>query len=299
MVKRIRKFRGNNKSNILSKILIAILIILFLGNSFWVIYDIKKEIQTNQDLSSKSFNINDQIIKYILKELKEIKGKTDENYKDIVIQIENIPLNEVKLKTEIEYKLRQATVIINNETIQALGSGVTIKYKNKFYILSAGHMADTEKDILSFSENGNKIGELEIIKWNFTTPEEDKNGDFTKGTDLLLLQPKNKSLIPKFYVELADIESKPPTEIYIVGNPTGIEDVLSDGRIVTYNNNYIYYFNHTYYGNSGGGVFTKDGKLQGIVSHLYPISLNPQIPPYMLYGAVRLNEIKEFLGDIE
>jgi hypothetical protein len=292
------------------KILIGLLIGLFLGNNIWVVYDMRKDILINKDTTTKSFYINDQIIKYIFKELKNITDKKDaiykdlvtkidENYKDLTIQIEKIPETIQEEKLSIEYNLQQAVVIINNETLRALGSGVTIKYKNKFYILSAGHMTESKEDILSFSENDNRIGELEIIKWDFTTPEEDLAGDFTKGTDLLLLQPKNKDLIPKFYVELADVECKVPTEIYIVGNPAGIEDVLSDGRIVKYNNNFIYYFNHTYYGNSGGGIFTKDGKLQGIVSHMYPISLNPQIPPYMLYGAVRLNEIKEFLGDIE
>jgi S1-C subfamily serine protease len=61
----------------------------------------------------------------------------------------------------------------------------------------------------------------------------------------------------------------------------------------------MYYINHTYYGNSGGGVYTLDGKLIGIVSHMYPISANPQIPAYMVYGAVRLSVIRQFLGDVK
>jgi S1-C subfamily serine protease len=187
--------------------------------------------------------------------------------------------------------------MINNKTVEALGSGVTIKYNGQFYILSAGHMIDTKDDLLTFSENGQEIGELEIVKHEFSDVE-DLDG-FFDTKDLLLLRPKNKDLQPTYYTELTEKELDAPEQIYIVGSPAGIEDVLSDGRIIRYMNNFMYYINHTYYGNSGGGVFTRDGRLIGIVSHMFPIGYNYEIPPYMTYGAVRLNEIFEFLKDIE
>lgn len=213
---------------------------------------------------------------------------------DLNKQIVNLPERERITKIKLEYKLRQAIVMIYNKTDGSMGSGVTIKYKDEFYILSAGHMANSEEDILTFGENDQEIGKLKIIKHDFVTPD-----DITQGTDLILLQPTNKNLVPQIYVELADFEAQAPTEVYVVGNPAGIEDVLCEGRIIQYVNNYLYYINHTYFGNSGGGVFTLDGKLLGIVSHMYPISYNPVIPPYMTYGAVRLSKILEFLGDIE
>jgi S1-C subfamily serine protease len=288
------------------RVLVGILISLVLLNGIWVVYDIRKEIQFNKDLTQKQLKINDQVTKEIFMQLQvlNIKNKyvntlIDEIYESLSKQIENVPEKERLIKTQIEYKLRQAVVFIYNKSAVSFGSGVTIKYKNKFYILSAGHMMDTKKDILAFGENGQEIDELEILKWDFTTPEEDEKGDYTKGTDLILLRPKNKNLIPTFYVELSESEIPPPSEVYIVGNPTGIEDVLCEGRIISYINNFVYYIDHTYFGNSGGGLFTKDGKLLGIVSHMNPINYNPAIPAYMTYGAVRLSQIQKFLEGVD
>lgn len=297
-----------------TKILIGILVALFLVNGIWIARDIRNEIKLNQELVQKQLKVNDQIILDIYKQLNtnnkiisiinqnlEMLNKSDERTLEIEkllsIKIDNLPQKIQIDKTNIEYKLRQSVVLIYNKTSSALGSGVTIKYKDKFYILSAGHMAEADTDILTFGENDRELGELEIIKHEFVI-DEDEKGDFTKTKDLILLQPKNKSLRPKFYVELADNESLPPTEIYIIGNPVGIEDVLSEGRIIKYKNNFVYYINHTYYGNSGGGVFTEDGKLLGIVSHMYPINYNQSIPAYMTYGATRLDIIKDFLKDV-
>jgi len=269
------------------KVLLGILISLILINVGISVYSIKKEIQFNKELAQKQIIIQDKVVLDIYKALYEMT-KT----------IDNMPKQMQIDKEKLEYKLRQAIVIIYNYTVGATGSGVTIKYKDKFYILSAGHMADTKDDLLAFGENGNEIGAVNIIKHSYTTPEEDENGDFTQGNDLILLQPKNKNLQPKYYIELDDTEVNPPKEVYIIGNPAGIEDVLTDGRLVKYDHNFIYYIGVTYYGNSGGGIFTKDGKLVGIVSHMYPISLNPNYPPYVINGAVRLNVILQFLKDV-
>jgi S1-C subfamily serine protease len=258
-------------------------------------YYIQKQIK---DLEEKLQTEDKLIYNQIDKNYSELNNKQQNSYNKLDEKIVLLPKVEQFKKELLEYKLKQATVMIYNTSIGALGSGVTIKYKGKFYILSAGHMAETNTDALSFWENEQKIGDLEIVKHSFTAPEIE-DGDFTKGTDLILLSSKNKTLVPRFYVELADREPTAPTEIYIVGNPAGIEDVLSDGRIIRYMNNFMYYINHTYYGNSGGGVFTRDGRLIGIVSHMFPIGYNYEIPPYMTYGAVRLNEIFEFLKDIE
>lgn len=276
------------------KILLVIILILALINALWVSYDISREIKNNNELLQEEIKTNDEIIAKVYKHLNKLNIKIDKNFNDLNQQINNVSEKERLTKINLEYKLRQAVVIILNKTKGGLGSGVTIKYNDKFYILSAGHMADSKEDILTFGENDNELGELEIIKHDFITPE-----DYSQGTDLLLLRPKNKNLVPKYYIELADFEAQPPTEIYIVGNPAAIEDVLCEGRIIIYHNNYCYYINHTYFGNSGGGIFTKDGRLLGIISHMYPINLSPAIPPYMTYGAVRLNVIRDFLQNID
>jgi len=271
---------------------------------------LNKEI-TQSELDFRFYYIQNQIEK-IQEETKaedkliynEINKSREESINKIVEQekllsqkIYDLPkVCELK-KIALEQKLLQVTVVVNNVTAESLGSGVTIKYKNKFYILTAGHMLDNKDDKLTLSENGSYIGELEVVKWDYTW--DDDTIDVTKVKDLLLLKVKNPNITPKFYVELADTEPITSSEVYIVGNPAGMEDVLCEGRVIRYAENFVYYINHTYYGNSGGGLYTKDGKLVGIVSHMLPISYNPIVPAYMIYGATRLNVIIEFLQGIK
>jgi S1-C subfamily serine protease len=267
---------------------LGVLIALVVGNGLWVAYDIRKEILLNKELADRDLKIQDKIILDIYRQLEKLGKKID-----------GLPQKIQVDKIKLEQKLKQVNVVIENTTMGSYGSGVSIKYKGKFYVISAGHMADNDTDVLWLGENGNQICEMEIIKHSFTTPEEDTNGDFTKGEDLILLRPKNPNFQPKFYVEIADKEPITGSEIYVIGNPMGIEDVVSDGRVIVYKNNFMYYIDHTYYGNSGGGVYTVDGKLVGVVSHLYPIQPNKTIPPYMIYGAVRLDTVLKFLEGVE
>jgi S1-C subfamily serine protease len=244
--------------------------------------------------------IKEQIIKSDLDyRFYQIEEQIKELDKSLTEQIMQLPRVMELHKKIIELRLRQAIVVIFNNTVGAQGSGVTIKYKDNFYILTAGHMLDNSDDNLTFSENGQEIGKLEVVKWDYTWTDEVPDSGLSKVHDLLLLKPKNYNLRPRFYVELADEEPIVSEEIYIVGTPVGIEDVLCEGRIIKYKDNFIYYIDHTYYGNSGGGLFTEDGKLIGIVSHMYPIYANEFIPPYMIYGATRLNVIKDFLEGVE
>jgi len=262
---------------------------------------IQKEQSAQTQLDLRFYTLQKQI-KDLITEIKITNYDLDGTYKkidELNKKILTLPQAIQAKKEFIEYSLRQASVVIYNDTMDGQGSGVTIKYKGKFYILTAGHMLDKKDDKLSFSENGQKIDDLEVVKWDYTWTEETQDTNVSQVHDLLLLKPKNPYLRPRFYVELEETEPQPPTEIYVVGTPVGIEDVLCEGRIIKYKDNFVYYIGTTYYGNSGGGIFTKEGKLIGIVSHMYPIYANPNIPPYMVYGATRLYLIQSFLGDIE
>lgn len=303
-----------------TKILIGILSVLVVLNFAYVITDIRKEIQFNKELTQKELKVNDQVLLDIYKQLNEINQTipviqntidilNNTNDKQLEIEqllankIENLP-NKLRIdRFKLEKRLQQVTIMLHNTTVQALGSGVSIKYKGKYYVLTAGHMAQVIKDNINpqdsieLWENGNKICDLEVVKHDFSDTITDEN--YTKTHDLLLLKSTNPNIQPRFYTELADMEPLTATEVYVVGNPMGIEDVISDGRVIIYKDNFMYYIDHTYFGNSGGGVFTYDGKLVGIVSHMYPLQPNPLIPAYMTYGAVRLNVIKAFLADVE
>jgi len=248
------------------------------------INDLKAEINHSKDYNQLMFDIMNSTDNIII--------KTEQT---IIQTLKELP-DKIKYdKFVLEQKLQAVNVIIHNDTLGELGSGVTLHYKGKFYILTAGHMLTQKDDKLTFSQNGENFGELEVIKWDFDPADQSLD-----GVDLLLLQPKNKMLIPKIYVELADYEPLTATEVYIVGNPMGIESVVSDGRIIMYENNYMLFFDHSYFGNSGGGIYTKEGKLLGINSIIMNFdNITHQGIPYVVGGAMRLNVVKKFLEDVE
>jgi S1-C subfamily serine protease len=180
--------------------------------------------------------------------------------------------------------------MIHNNTVGALGSGTTIKYKGKFYILSAGHMIDHDTDKVTLSENGNYICDLKVIKV-----------DHVK--DLLLLQPTDENIVPKIYTEIATQEPLAGDELYICGNPMGIEDVLSTVRAIGYTSHFMYFIGTSYFGNSGGGIYNKEGQVVGVTSHMLPLStlgcVISTIPPYVIHGATKLADIQIFLSEVK
>ena len=65
-----------------------------------------------------------------------------------------------------------------------------------------------------------------------------------------------------------------------------------------YKGNFMYVKGDSYFGNSGGGIYTRDGKLVGIMSHIFPIQPFADVPPYVINGVVRLSTILEFLREV-
>ncbi len=252
---------------------------------------------------TSSERITDYTLKGIEKDIKD-------NYNNLNKKIENVPEVIKETKLVMEAKLKQVNIFITNKTVGATGSGVTLKYKGKFYVLSAGHMADTEEDKLFLSENGQEICELEIVKHSY-----DGGLATYESNDLILLRPKDPNIVPRIYVELADIEPEVSNELYIVGNPLGIEDVVSDARVTFYKGKFMFIKGDSYFGNSGGGIYTREGKLVGIMSFIFPIQpfpdrivqsedpeaplqLIPGVPAYVINGVVRLNVILKFLEEV-
>lgn len=272
--------------DLLESILIGIFIgaVVILG-----ILQYQSNILVNTKIESieKSFQDSKQINNYTILGLMRM-------IETLKTQLKSVHQTERLRKVFLEQKLRQVNVMVRNNTRQTLGSGVTLKYKNKYYVLTAGHLLDNVTEDLYLYENNNKICQLEIVKRDYGFDE----AITTDKNDLLLLKPKNNNIKPKFYVELADNEVIEGTEIYIVGNPAGIEDVVSNGRVIFYEKNFMYYIDHSYFGNSGGGVYDYEGRLLGIVSHMSNLKPNVNYPDYIIAGAVRLNVIKDFLEGV-
>ena len=241
----------------------------------------EKEIDTN---FNNYKNITTETIEILNKEIATLKDYTDIKFinKEISDSLEEY------LKKEVEYNILRYTVFIENDSDMVTGSGITIKYKNNFYILSAGHLISTLQDKVFLSENGERICELEIIKVDHKL-------------DLLLMRPKDSDIIPLVYSTLA-LEEYPKSEkVFVCGNPAGIEDILSEGRIVEYKGHVMYIQDSCWFGSSGGGVFNQQGELIGIISFLSivdsnPFGMNKNVQPlFVIDGIVRLEAIYSFL----
>lgn len=164
------------------------------------------------------------------------------------------------------------TSVCEVHTGVGVGSGVLLE---SGYILTAGHNIDRN--------NNNKIDDDEKIinarfhAIDFETQLETialvyshRVGAKTE-IDIALCRPSEK--VPLKGVRLYASESywqdiKIGTLIHAIGMTNGVTPAnITDGRITTYQRDDNLHRNSasTYFGNSGGGVFTSDGRLAGIV----------------------------------
>lgn len=214
------------------------------------------------------------------KNMYSVIAKIIKNEVDLYEKLDKINMSEFKINNsnKIEEHLEKCTVIITDIINSVQGSGVIIKYNENYYILTAYHIIrDLDSNIVLYDRN--KIAH--IIK-----------KDETK--DLALLSIKE---VPEDYATLSDNEPRKNAEVYAVGSPIGIEDVITRGRILEYKDNWVYFFDKIFFGSSGGGVYNINGELIGIISHMKVNTLNNQ--EFIINGATRLNSIKEFLSDIK
>jgi S1-C subfamily serine protease len=146
-----------------------------------------------------------------------------------------------------------------------------------------GEDINTPDDIAIFEE-GILISKLTIKKLD-------------KSVDLVLFSIDNiNKLNITNYAIIANEEPLKAESIYIVGNPVGIEDLLSEGKIINYTDDYVYFYDHSFFGSSGGGIFNLKGELIGTISHL-KATINIGLP-FVIHGATRQSKIMEFLKDV-
>jgi len=180
--------------------------------------------------------------------------------------------------------LKESTVMIENLTVGAQGSGVMIKVNGEVRVLTAGHMIEDIGDEFVITEKGRQLDHLILVNVN-------------KKSDLLLLKfadPEHivSTVRPLEVAETAPVASSP---VNLVGSPIGIEDLYSEGRVVGFSSNYMYFFDHVYFGSSGGGVYNTDGQLIGIISHMLPVQV--QGVQFVIHACTNLTRIHEFLVD--
>ncbi len=211
---------------------------------------------------TKRIQNNIDIIGNIIKKLQEKLALSK------LIRIENIE------------DIKKANLYIINVTKYYLGSGSHIKIGNKSYVLTCAHLMDNSEDHLWVSINED-IFPLKLIKI-------DNHYD-------LALYRIHTSMKDYPYLEISNEYPKEGSEIVVIGNPAGVEDVITDGIIAKIEKDRYIFTNKSFFGNSGGSLLYQ-GKIVGVV---VSTSVYYEYPVFVNYGqAVKLKVIKRFMEDI-
>jgi S1-C subfamily serine protease len=221
------------------------------------------EIQT--DINNLQF----ALVKSLIKDISDLKIYTD-NLKESLKSIDNADIENVK----------RANVLILNYTVQALGSGTHIRIRNQDYILTAGHMIDKKDDIIRAKGDYGDEYVLKLMKVD-------------EYNDLALFRIEGGC--PKLgTLEISDIYPKVGSEVTVIGNPAGDEDIVTDGTLCKIEDQFYKVTNKAFFGNSGGAMLYK-GKLVGVCSQ---VDLKVNFPIIVIYTRfVKLPIIKEFLRE--
>ena len=134
------------------------------------------------------------------------------------------------------------------------GTGVVIKTGyNETYILTNNHVSGKgEKDVKLYVENDktHRLVKAEIVAQHKTVD--------AAVIKIYASLPGKKAITG---IATANVQD----DVYVVGNPLGVRDVYSEGVVAGYEDTSMLLQMPCIYGNSGSGVFNRDGKLVGLV----------------------------------
>lgn len=229
----------------------------------------RKGFETAFDNDNKQLDFNQSIIdlnKSIMDNIDLIVARLNKKHSIDVDKIEDI---------------KDANILIRNNSLGIQGSGSHIKIGEESYILTCAHLMkkDTNK-LIGIIDSENRVT-LKIVKYN-------------KKIDIMLLKPvESMENIP--YLEISETFPLEGSEILVIGNPASMIDLVTEGVIAKINKNHYVVTNLIYFGNSGGCVLYK-GKIVGIVNTLRVYHTQNV---FVNYGyAVKLEIIKDFLDGV-
>lgn len=167
---------------------------------------------------------------------------------------------------------------VYNNTGKVVCSGVNIVHNGEPKILTANHCVDDrESVVVAYDQN------------RYST----RVGKRDKKKDLALLRYN----LSRYVLASADLSPNSVTldeAVWACGNPAGVRDVLSRGRVAKLSHVGLLGRSRTlvsltavWGGMSGGGLYNRTGRLVGIMVQYMPAT--------GLAAAVKLRDIKEFL----
>ena len=209
-----------------------------------------------------------------LKEIEDVKINVEKLNELIDNQLEKMK-NFRTIDIEYAKKLQEANLFVFNISKGYCGSGTHIKINGESYLLTCSHLIKDIGDDFIFD---------------------------VYGAGLVKIDRKNDLALFKFniepnldYIEISDVAPTVGSEVYIIGNPDEMIDVLTDGVVANIGKGYYIATNKIFFGNSGGAIIY-NSKLIGVVTQFRIEFAFPVITNYAY--AVDLETVKEFLSDI-
>lgn len=245
--------------------------IVLLGGFIGGMFLISNQVVLNFNKVQDKISNCSKSVHYLLGYLRFVESLTVKNAEDILKKQEqqgriiNNLLNIVKHQQEqlseikedyFDFTLINSNAYIVNKTKGSLGSGVFIKWNDKVYILTARHLIEEETDDLELWLSKDKKYKLNIVK-------------VSQNYDLMLL--KCDKYTPTRIAELSNDEPYVGSRIYMVGNPGGLNTIVTTGIVSKRKDNIYLCSIHSFFGNSGGAVYYKN-KVIGITSFCIPLS---------------------------
>jgi S1-C subfamily serine protease len=193
---------------------------------------------------------------------------------------------EISGKASPEFILEETKKMqLDNVGIRWGGTGIVIlKTKAYTYILTNAHVAG----------RGMEDVELQV-----------KDGDCYVPAKLVKMSSKNDLAVLQIEGDLPEKRqikgystTKPQDAVYVVGHHLGRAYTYGEGVMAGYENKNIIIQVPVLWGNSGSGVFNKNGKLVGLVFSISirQIGMFPVID--MAHGiAVKIDDIKDFIDE--
>lgn len=287
-------------------IIICLVLIIHSIGGIFIMENIKNLNLVNQILSKEILTLKNDLTKITFltndysQQIDEFAMRTHLNVKELERQTQIIQENI----REVDYrKILNGSVVVTCLTSE--GSGTVIKkVESGFYVLTCYHVVNGAAKL-------NEVIGLNIgVSVGY--PKYDKNnkiiGKVIYGAKIIKVDEPNDLALLKVEVidtvlneiKIANNYPKQGDNVYSVGNPLGLIRTVSKGILANYDNDYYVFDGTITFGNSGGGLYNKDGELIGVPTAVLMYGESIEAAPESGLGmAINLIMIKKFLKGIE
>jgi len=246
-------------------------------------------------------NIINGSISALQGEIETLQSQSYNSFKnDLFLSNEVMELVRNSVK-EVDYRHIIKTDVL---VMSIFGSGagtVVKKTDNEMYVLTCYHVVE---EIVNANNQGTKMNAVVGYTLDDTGDSEDLKSFVSFSAFVVKYDVENDLALLKInysdpnleVAKLAEVEPQQGDVVYSVGSPLGLLRNVSKGILANKLVGFYISDNTTTFGNSGGGLYNKDGELIGVPSNVLGYKVGLEFVPESSLGLSRdLPTIKTFL----